>query len=142
MDTSNQLNASRKATSLNPESTGTDQQSTDLIKRWSTAGRPVAIVRPQVSVKADTPVHAMTGPTTAQDVTHIINPDLPYFPQGATIDPEMAYRFLLAIDNESSAPSASGGEPLISNPASTNDTERSDLLITSMTDLPPRCNIL
>ncbi|WBA81764.1 hypothetical protein [Endozoicomonas sp. GU-1] len=134
MDT--RLTASRTATPPDPASIGTDQQSTDLIKRWSTAGRPVAIVSPMVSVKADTPVHAMTGTTTAQDVT---------------IDQETAYRWLLAAfrmseqqttgHNESSAPSASGGELLMSNPAATNDTE-SDLLVTSVIDLPPRCNIL
>ncbi|WP_422444500.1 MULTISPECIES: hypothetical protein [unclassified Endozoicomonas] len=135
MDT--RLTASRTATPPDPASIGTDQQSTDLIKRWSTAGRPVAIVRPLVSVKADTPVHAMTGTTTALDVT---------------IDHETAYRWVLTAlrmseqratgYNGSSAPSASGGEPLMSNPAAINDTERSDLLVTSVIDLPPRCNIL
>ncbi|WP_422461252.1 hypothetical protein [Endozoicomonas sp. ALB115] len=153
MDT--RLTASRTATPPDPASIETDQQSTDLIKRWSTAGRPVAIVSPMVSVKADTPGHAMTGTTTAQDVTHIVNPDLANLLLPAHVfitNPEISYRLLLADylrrqqqttgHNGSSAPSASGGEPLMSNPAATNDTERSDLLVTSVIDLPPRCNIL
>ncbi|WP_257284893.1 hypothetical protein [Endozoicomonas sp. SESOKO1] len=84
MDTSNPFTASKTTTSFTPASTDTDQQSTDLIKRWSTAGRPVAIVRPQVSVRADTP---------------IINPDLAHLllpPRDVIINPETALRFLRA----------------------------------------------
>ncbi|WP_422444502.1 MULTISPECIES: hypothetical protein [unclassified Endozoicomonas] len=153
MDTSNQLTASRTATPPDPASIGTDQQSTGLNNRGSAAGRPVETVSPQASVKADTPVQEITVTTTAQDVTHAINPDraLLHRPaQDDIIDQETAYCYVLVAHrryqqqetghNGSSAPSANGGEPLMSNPASTNDTEQpelelSDLLETLMSNM-------
>lgn len=117
MDTSNQFTASKTATSLNPASIETDQHITGLNIRGFAAGRPVETVSPQASVKTDTPVQEMTGTTTAQDISHIIIPEaflsLPTMPQATT-------------GNRSSAHSATGGEPLMSIPASINDTEQAE----------------
>ena len=119
MDTSNQFTASKTAASLNPASIGTDQQSAGLHKRGTAAGRSLETVSPQASVISDTPVQEITGTITAIEV----NPSIP---------PDLRWLFFPAIPeattghNGSSAHSASGGEPLISNPASINDTEQAE----------------
>ncbi|USE36683.1 hypothetical protein [Endozoicomonas sp. SCSIO W0465] len=127
MDTNNQSTASRAAASFNPANIETNQESTSLNRRSSTAGRPVAIVAPQASVKADTSFQEVSEPQQHMRVATPSTRDQAYLPRQRT--PEATTR-TIASDQ-----SASIEEPVMGSPASLSDAEQLQSLTNWMSDL-------
>ncbi|USE36684.1 hypothetical protein [Endozoicomonas sp. SCSIO W0465] len=133
MDTNNQFTASQVTAPFNPANLETDYKEVSLNNTGSAAGRPVAIVGPQASVKADTSFQEVSEPQQRKRSTTPSVPNQAYLPrQIIPVNIASTQSASIEIPVNTTTQSASVEIPLMGNPAPLNEGEQLQSLLSNL----------